>query len=595
MNEEHTHFRKLTHPSLKMVLDETLHSVRLFKKRVLYSYHIESVVKELIDTIVRYKHLYLTRDMEMLKFWLMDFIKEWKQLRDEEFESRKIRKVEEVERIIQVFNNKLGRKPTIDWHVDGLQELLNNEKTRYSQVDESLELLVSELLHMGHSKKHLYSWGAGVFIYEQDSDFESRLLRIKDLGKHNKREFECCLKLSLPSHKDYNFLNSNSEESIINFKNNSYLKEKIEEYTLEENKINDFLSEEEGLSFAIVKVEALDNCAAASRARELLESRVKLFRLDKKLQTYNESIKKEVMVIDISGKRVNLLPILPEEPKLVVDNVNNYIQLLITQESEYSSEIIRLLEWIRVVQESPKETAFIAIWSLLEFLFNHDSFTGKRQSVIDYSIPIIGSSYAKKSLNRTLQRLKVGRENGILFKKMNSQIEDSFEVRRKKIKKHVYLAFFNDKGDKAASFYTGKVIETRYIRLMSQMLQVKKVGKKRCVFLLDSIERVEKQVENDLSRIYRVRNMLTHEAKVPIYLMEEVYEKMVFYCKILLEDILYTWFQERCSSLSQVVTIKRKSYIEYKKNLQKISSKQIENTDVKQCCEEILYGCQYLF
>ena len=139
-------------------------------------------------------------------------------------------------------------------------------------------------------------------------------------------------------------------------------------------------------------------------------------------------------------------------------------------------------------------------------------------------------------------------------------------VDKDEIKKHYFLKLIVDYPSKIKSITEGNPFFLRYVGLLHTLLTNR--PQKAELNLVENLRGIEKIVKSDTMRAYRIRNLLTHQAAVDEVFFDETYEKMSYYLKLVLDDLLFSMKSQPSHSIFQLVYLKKESYDRYKKFIQ---------------------------
>lgn len=541
-------YRKLYLPCSRALIKETLNIVELFEQNVLLEYNVNMIIKELYNAFKKDKILRTYFEKELIH---MLHCLEIVQKTDGD---EKAAQIKLVTTLLQAFLHKLENSNLINYYTRFLKQQFQSYVS-YNKIDEFLFSLASELMYEGHSHFYLYRWGIGVFLRDKEGSFINRLDRLCDLGKKNSRSFEVILKLSLPIKQEFYYTSG-----PVQF---------FRDVNGEKQRLNGLLPDQDCVSFfewdnqlAKLTLQATDSVSGANMAREKLGSLTKLFNLDRNLGKYDPGILKSVLVHDINGRRIYEENTDVQTEGLQLSNINEQIKILVLghPDDQYQG-LDRLSQWCRVVQDSPRETGLVAMWSMLEFLFVHD-YTDKRQSVLKYSVPYIAHYFTKSIISRARWVLLNNANRDKFLDEVKCKLGPN-ALDKNEVKLHYFLEFLTRFKDETLNIYDGEILEQRYINLVKLFIDLRGNGKNSYVWLSKYIRDLEEQIHCDLNRAYRLRNRLAHQATVHEDFFEDIYRKMAFYLKIILEDLTHSMFLQPKHSLKQLVEVKRESYLEY--------------------------------
>ncbi|MFY3790784.1 hypothetical protein ACOQFO_03595 [Ureibacillus sp. MALMAid1270] len=567
------HYRKLVKPSLRSVLKETLQVISHFKSNVLREYNVFEIFEELQEVLKSNKVLKQTffADFELLEERIKLFCTNKQSFSELKNEWDKYKRLELFYTLITALFNKLENTDIPRIYANYAVTEMSKEKLSFDKVDEILELLVGELIYEGHHKQYLFNWGRGVFITDSEPSFLKRLERIGELGNKNKRNFECFISLKLPD--GYRSLFEQAEGRITFHKNVIELRTKFaKKYSLEEQYsegLDEFFKEEKQIARIII--DATDEVAAINSAREELISTTKLFTLEKQYKLYDPGNLSDAVIYDCKGNQFNPKPYI-ESYQHGIQLSNNEKYIKINLESKMNKKyqgLDQLLQWCRVIQDSPRETGLVAMWSLLEYLFVTDP-SNKRGSILEYATPYICHFYLKSIAHRMREILKGNKEeNTILIEETKKQFgNNAIDNRNNEIKLHYLIELLAKNKQCVIDVYDNKIVEQRYIGLISKYVSLR--GKK--LWLNDFLIKLNNQVHSDFLRAYRLRNILAHQASMEEEYLDEVYRVIAFYLKLIIDDLLYTITLQPNNSVHDLVKIKKESYVEYLKGLNGLDS-----------------------
>lgn len=569
LENTHLHYRKLVKPAIRSVLKETLTIIDHFRNQVLYEHNVFEMLSELIvslnSNVVLKKYFYT--DFELLNSRLQKFLSSKQSFIELKSELEKNRQLDLPYTLVSAFFNKLENEDIPKLYTTHLRNELSKATVSFELVDLLIEQLISELIYEGHNKEYLYKWGNGVLIIDSEPDFFKRIDRIKELGKKNRRPFECLITLNLP--QGYESLFHYKEGNMTFYEDPETLRVQfIEEYddeVLVSKDFYDFFKTEKHI--ARIKLYSTDEIAAINTAREELIDTTKLFTLENRYKHYDPGNLSDAVVYDYRGNQLNMNPYIEVyQQGIQISNNEKYIKINLSSrlEDKYKG-LDQLLQWCRVIQDSPKETGLVAMWSLLEYLFVTDQ-TSKRKSVLDFAIPYICHFYLK-SLSwraRGILRSNNYNENNSLLEEVKDRIgSNAIDERKNEVKLHYFIQFLATNKEIAMDIYSGKIIEQRYIGLINKYLTLR--GNK--MWFKEYLLKFEEQVQSDFLRAYRVRNILAHQASIDEELLDEVYDVISFYLKLILDDLLYTITLQPNNSVHDFVKVKKETYDNYKEML----------------------------
>ncbi|TKH46003.1 hypothetical protein C1I60_06120 [Paenibacillus terrae] len=566
------HYRKLSYPCVRAVLKEAIQVVEHYRAEVLYEHNVFEIFQEVVITLKENKVLSASfkEDWSLVSSRLEMFSSDKESFLKTGNTVEKYRKLELPLTLIRGLLNKLENTDIPRLYIELLSKELSKSKLSFEHVDEYLELLMSELLFEGHHKQYLYRWGHGVLVNDDENSFLKRLERISELGVKNRREFECFIRLKLPDGYD-GLIGTNGPLTFFSDPDRARIQIDEEHDAPQVHKdapIIEFFKKDKHI--ARMKLFATDDVAAINIARDELISTTRLFTLENRHKLYNPGNLTEALVFDVNSKKIYTEPVIEiSQHGLQVTKNDKYIKINMSSKltGKYKG-LDQLLQWCRVIQDSPKETGLVAMWSLMEYLFVTDP-TNKRKSIIEYTTPYLTQFYLKSLVFRCRELIKQNQAgNEALIAAVREKLgKDSIDRKTNEIKLHYLLQFIAEYKEETLSLFSGDALNQRYIGLLNKYMQLR--GKK--LWFFEYLEHLERQIDCDLSRAYRLRNILTHQAYVDKIFFEEIYERLSFYLKLILDDLLYSMSLQPDNSFHQLVRIKKESYKDYQKLIAGIS------------------------
>ncbi len=428
---------------MRAVLKESLQVIEYYKSQALYEHNVFEIFEEVsiklrLNKVLSY---FFKEDWELVSARIDNFISNKSAFMDMKIEIDKYHLLDLPYTLIKALFNKLENDDIPKLYAEYLKSEMAKPIVSYEIIDDLLNLFAGELIYEGHHKKYLYNWGNGVFLKDSEPSFLKRIERICGLGKKNRRYFECLIKLKLPD--GCRMLCENLEGKINFYGDTEKLRIRFgEQYDLEEEldgKVLEFFKTDKQI--ARINMCATDEVSAVNVARQELISTMKLYTLENKYKQYEPGSLSESIVFDSVGRNLELKPKIEAiQQGLQVSNNEQYIKINLS--AKLSAKYIglnQLLQWCRVIQDSPKETGLVAMWSLLEFLFAVDpSGLNKRKCILEYAIPYISQFYFKSLSWRTREYLKsYSRENSSLLEKIKNKYgSNAIDSSRNEVKLH---------------------------------------------------------------------------------------------------------------------------------------------------------------
>lgn len=563
--KSHLHYRKLSYPCVRAVLKEAIQVIENYKAEVLYEHNVFEVFQEVVSALKENKVLLASfkEDWSLVSSRLELFLSDKQSFSEITNTIEKHKRVELSLTLIRGLLNKLENTDITKLYIELFARELLKPELSFELVDQYLALLMGELLFEGHHKQYLYRWGHGVLVNDGESSFLKKVERISELGVKNRRRFDCFIRLKLPDGYD-GLVDTNGPLTF--FSDPERARIQIDEMhdvpQAHEARVVEFFKKDKHI--ARMTLSATDEVAAINIARDEIISTTRLFTLENRHKLYNPGNLTEALVFDVNTKKINTKPVIEvSQHGLQVSKIEQYIKINMSSKltGKYRG-LDQLLQWCRVIQDSPKETGLLAMWSLMEYLFVTDQ-ANKRKSVIEYATPYLLQFYLKSLVFRCRDLINHAESEalaGIVVQKLG---RDSIDTKTNEIKLHYLLQLISEYKEETISLFPSDALNQRYVGLLNKYMQLR--GNK--LWLFDYIEKLEKQIECDLTRAYRLRNILTHQAYVDMIFFEEIYEKLSFYLKLVLDDLLFSMSLQPDNSLHQLVRIKRESYKDYQNHI----------------------------
>lgn len=559
-------YRKLLKPCSRAVLNEAIRVIEYYKSQILYQHNVVDILEDCFDNLssdLILKHFFKD-DFDLVLDILNKFIADKKTFIESEEGFKKLQKLEVPAMVLKALFNKLENADVPHLYSIFLIEELNKDYVSFETIDEYLCLLVSELLYEGHQKQYLEYW-CRVILYNKDVKFFEKIERISYLGKKNIQKFTCYITLNLPEGCD-NFIYTAQNGDIKFYKNPKEIGQGLVdschiEVQDKEKFINYFDTDKK---LAKIDIFAVDQLSSINKAREKLIKIANLFTLENSYRLYNMGNITEGVVHNLENNKLSYVNLIDQyQEGLFISDIETYINISLCNQLTHKYQgLEQILQWCSVVQDSPRETGLVAMWSMMEYLFVSD-YHNKRQDVITYCIPFVGLFYMKRILYKCREVLKRFKEGHAL---LIQEVEKTYgynaiDRKNKEIKLHYLLHMISDKYKFIEEIYRDRVFALRQVGLIHKFLL--KRGKK--LWFLDYLLNLEKQVEKDLIRAYRIRNILAHQGLAEDDFFEDIYEKMLFYLKIILDDLLYSMKLQPEHTIQQLVCVKKETYSVYKK------------------------------
>lgn len=291
---------------------------------------------------------------------------------------------------------------------------------------------------------------------------------------------------------------------------------------LPDNIENNFSKSTDNLSLK-VKIISCDEYSAINIAKDNLENYFELF---KEINGYTRTNVCNSRNFIVSNDDLVWNPIIREEgdsPELKIyknidsretEDIKNFNKLrLELSEQDIDSFDISVLERVlgitKNTSELSKENRLLNLWSALEYIltfYNRNSIIERARQVIPKVISIY---YIKEKMNTLWERLKIFRNSKNLSEELKNFFgECSSQDNNNKYNKEAFIKYIADR-KKAEKLYMSvtNVIIQREIAELNSLLDIKKAkdGTTQRIIIEN-----HKKIDNDLNRIYRIRNKIVH-------------------------------------------------------------------------------------
>ncbi|MFU2016164.1 hypothetical protein ACM6Q7_14085 [Peribacillus butanolivorans] len=588
-------YRTITPLSFRALLKESIEVLQLSNLGILKDYNVINILEDLTESIklddILFNHL--ERDFTHLLSQIHTFISDEKVIQDkkrdeltERINSRKEKKRKTLILLFQSLLNKMESTNILKIYAEFLNKKVSNSK--YGEIDEYISLLAGELMYEEHSRQYLFEWGEENFVSNNGS-FSNRLNLLEKLGNKNMKEYECIFKISVDKiTSTFQLYGSGREVEFIENPHSEHNRLKSLTGLQVIDGVGRFFNHVGQL--ARVTVKATDKYSAIYIAKRNLNSIVKIFNLHPNFTRFDASINEHIVIHTKHTKQVNLIHDTIKPNVLVLGETVKLYDLATGPLSEESYKgLNQLLQWCRVVQESPIETSIVAMWSMLEFIFASEQ-KDKFGSVLKYTKPYIAHYYAKSLLNRTEQLLRRNNAKYQILKSNVTAYDPNCLNSAGNLKLDSLFEYITTNLSQVQTTYQGDTLVQRYILLIEMLTKDKSIksskGSKR-MWLFHFIEQVEKQVVTDLQRAYRVRNILAHQALAKGDLLDDIYNKLIFYVQIILNNIIYSMQKQPYNTIHQLTELKFFTYENYRRGIDRQLSSPINFDEL--ISNDILY------
>lgn len=453
-------------------------------------------------------------------------------------------------------------KKLLQRNLNSITELTKEDMLEFQFISELAEIVISYLIHKGHSYVDLYS---------NFNNYYSRYLKNEiSIATCFNETYAYIERLVFLEMKNYpkvgysiriNKSQINVTPEILSqilskiFSEDKSLKEKIVKHSIKETQKNHIVS----LSIYNVDIEA---------TKEIL-----LYIINKLETFFYQITQKKLKLFVYEGNKKIEMGFRKKNLNL---NLKYFNQLWVkTDWKELSSEnynsIWRIADWSNILNDRrDNRILFTSLWSSLEFILIGDSKGEKKQLVYERLIPYMGLFYFRKSFKLSFKNLAKSR---VEF--TNDNIQDSYneladfisqKVRdmpnntflERETKANTYLYFLlNTRFETRWDEFNFKHADSLQYILESEMLLIN---------LKERIQQFETVVHNDLDQIYRLRNMLTHGGVNDHIVLNSSIYRLSYYVQTIINSISYTWIHDSSlvPNLAHLHDLKIQDYKKYK-------------------------------
>lgn len=447
--------------------------------------------------------------------------------------------------IIKSFQRKLSNYGYLKLYTDMLEKFLKKETPSYYKIDVLLENLLFELVSQGHSLLYIQEWLKGIQM--QATNFKGFLSQLlNDLGKLNKKNYDCYLKFKKPA---YVLPNKLPNMDIYINSPPSDVSASLESFFTNRN------------YYAKVKVSALDEFAAIEKSKYLLENALKtqhLYQLEKKnnFNEYDPSIQNDVILFLGSSNKYKKINHKRSTKNPLIENVSMLLGIPEKNEMVFSNTyqiLSRSLYWIGNSDNSTYETKILHYWIALESIFSSASNGKIIDRVVKFAPCFISMYYMLVYSEKLTKGVKdlIKEDAKSLPKYLPITIKEFEE--KNFIEKVTFIIEYNDR----LKFYcNNKDVLKRNLVDFTDLFLKDGLGPR--------IRKINKDVENDLKRIYRMRNQFVHEANVAPLSLEKTFERLQFVIQVVINNLIHLLSSNPAAELNELLICKEESYNLYR-------------------------------
>jgi hypothetical protein len=365
----------------------------------------------------------------------------------------------------------------------------------FDKLSTNIGFFATELTRIGYSKVRVYQIFSRTFIASQkDRTFDENWSYIKDeLLKNRERTFCVAFKFNISSNSEYSTLLSDSvDEAIL-------------PNPIESSRIDSYIKEDVSVRFKTFQIEALDFYQAIQKARESLSSFLDILHIA--FENVQISIHQDVLVVDQDKKekaRIQKINFLIDggyiEKEYKYDSLNSSVITILENTyiaNEVKAKINSAIRYLRMGNESYElEQKYISYWIAIEHIFSinqKDSSTITR--MLEHLTKIQVVYYLKRNIQYIHTDIKKKLSKTILNREFPFVQDD--------------LSYFTDDA------LLGKLsANIKFTPLLSYKINKIKSALHASDKIKEYLKRHESNVKMHISRLYRIRNEIMHEAAI---------------------------------------------------------------------------------
>ncbi|MGV1013287.1 MAG: hypothetical protein ACOYBS_12655 [Flavobacterium sp.] len=467
------------------ILKELVSVIIDFKKGIIFNFDpaISSVIKEAKDLI---------KDDNVLSY--PEFTKEQYINLLDKADSKSLAKIKLLTRLLIEYNKNylenLFLKIEVDLNMKGTEpECLFNS---YTRLDKYTSYLCSELVSMGYSTRFLYR--SVNYLYGDNSFIETFKEQKKFFLTNSAEKYSIYFKCNMPSLviKHLKTTDENIEilEDIISAFNGTIKKVNKD--------LNSFINPSKSIRYFKINVNALDYFMAFKEGRNKLGELFDIINIG--FNEHKVNIYDKVLIVpddnhdnweylkynyELDGnykKGEKVYDIFSERLK----NINNSELIDI----DTKEKLVSAIRYFRLGTDSVEvEHEFLNYWFGLEYLYSSEHVKGTVQRIKDYFKKIHALGYTQRLFNDFKESIiRHNLQNQFSNFKNSPQFVKNF--------------------DELEEFYFKQYDKNPLIAFRARLLKRKFLDGKH----IEHLKRHEQNLEHHLTRVYRTRNLIVHDA-----------------------------------------------------------------------------------
>lgn len=448
-----------------------------------------------------------------------------------------------------------------------LIELIISEvksKENFSSIDELSFLFINEILSMGYSLQFLDKWINEVKLVNSitTDNIDSKLSLFERLY-FKKNEFTYYLNI----HNNNSLLEG--EQCIFNDKEDNKIN--ILKVSFEDVPKNSFLQNSKNYDVFKVKIKVMDIFKGIEIIKNAINEYFQLISFINKLDS--DMVLEKMIVVDEKGYIQNLS--FEEYDKRILfsgteikekQDINDFIDYRnkALKANKYQNDLLiiqRALNIVRTQMEQTKENRLINLWSVIEYIltFNEGkSIIGKVKDTIPkliccYFIKDKINSFWQEVLTINPKKYEIINEIRENCKKSDTSLE--YDLNN-------FLTYLNTKDGALISELDNFSTLQRDIAFIGEFITNKETRKKQIDFLYQ-------EIENDIIRIYRTRNVIVHSGYETNTNIDLKNVRLYKYCNHLLGVLVYFKNKNPNFTIQEILNSIHFTYENYISTIQK--------------------------
>lgn len=453
--------------------------------------------------------------------------------------------------ILKAFLAKLERDNPIEQQIVNLQRLISDSATAFEVLHRAISELTNDLIHLGHSRDHLYGWMIRAIV--KDSEFEDRLIdRFTQLATSLGKPIDggCHVLFILNSNQDVPPTDDIQVHKAL-----------PPGYKLPTK--SPFRTTKSQIAEVNVPV-AFDRRSASDQAYRHLLRYLYSTRLDH--LDFDRAIGgRSVVRLDVS-RDIKELVLTKQWSRFRLHNDDEFYAMPASgRNPDTHAELDRVLYWLEQSHRWDDVGQLIALWTALEFLFARTSRSAA-ESIQDLLPSYLVPNFARETMIDFWQHLDYATGHVMpepVTQHLEISIRDDGNVRMVGLDKLLALALQPQEGnplDQLVEPYPQLVRKLARIRQFDPTPQIDMPIRRL-------LSRYERQIVFDIRYAFRARNTIVHDAAIHIVQIDRLIERMQWMLSTTLDTLLFQFIHNPTLSLSELHEINAQSFKQWKKRL----------------------------